>query len=135
MLCDIDSRVGVYLMSNFSGGNNVLDLNVALQLLRGDYVSPDERKFITPDSKILDRYVGEFQVQNIILAVIRKGDNLFLKSPFEPEPARLYAESETVFFTKDQYTTTDVTFIINKNTVTSMIIYWQGQKVPLQKVK
>ena len=136
MLCDIDSRVGVYFMSNFSGGNNILDLTVALQLLQGDYVPPEERKTITLNSNILDMYVGEYQVQNIVLAVIRKGDNLFLKLPFAPEPAQLYAESETVFFTKDEYTTNDVKFMINENNdVTSMIIVWRGQKVPLQKVK
>lgn len=135
MLCDIDSRVGIYFMSNFSEGNNILDLNVALQLLRGDYVAPDERKTITLDSNILDRYVGEYKVQNIIFAISRKGDNLFLKTPFGTEHYQLYAESETVFFTKDEYTTNDVTFMINENTVTSMIFVWQGQKVPLQKVK
>jgi len=135
MLCDIDSRVGIYFMSNFSGGNNILDLTVALQLLRGDYVPPEERKMITLDSNILDKYVGEYKVQNIILAIIRKGDNLFLKTPFGTEPYQLYAESETDFFTKDEYTTNDVTFMINENTVASMIIVWQGQKVPLQKIK
>jgi len=113
-------------MSNFSGGNNILDLTVALQLLRGDYVPPEERKMITLDSNILDKYVGEYKVQNIILAIIRKGDNLFLKTPFGTEPYQLYAESETDFFTKDEYTTNDVTFMINENTVASMIIVWQG---------
>jgi len=135
MLCDIDSRVGIYFMSNFSGGNNILDLNVALQLLRGDYVLPEERKMITLDSNILDKYVGEYEVQNIILAVIRKGDNLFLKTPFRTEPDQLYAESEIIFFTKDEYTMNDVTFMINDNIVAGMIIVWQGQKIPLQKVK
>jgi len=135
ILCDVDSRVGIYFMSNFSGGNNILDLTVALQLLRGDYVPPDERKTITLDSNILEKYVGEYKVQNFIFTVIRKGDNLFLRTSLGPELYQLYAESETVFFTKDNNTTNDLTFILNGNTVASMIFVWQGQKVPLQKVK
>jgi len=135
MLCDVDSRIGVYFMSNFSGGNNILDLTVALQLLGGDYLPPDKRKIITLNSNILDRYVGEYKVQSFIFAVVRKGDNLFLRTSLGPELYQLYAESETVMFTKDENTTNNVTFIINGNTVVSMIFDWQGQKIPLQKVK
>jgi len=63
-------------------------------------VSPEVRKMITLDSNILDKYVGKYKVQNIIFAIIRKGDNLFLKTPFGTELYQLYAESETVFLLK-----------------------------------
>ena len=136
MLCDLDSRVGAYMMSNFSDGSLILDLTVAITLLRGDYIPPGERKTIALAPRILDRYVGDYQIQDIVMKVLRKGNHLFIKSPFGSEPARLYAASETTFFVMDEAYTSDITFIMNnEKVVEQMVIVWQGQKIPLKKVK
>jgi hypothetical protein len=51
------------------------------------------------DSKIIEKYVGnyEFQRLNLPLTIFREGDNLFFKSPDE-EKGALFPETETQFF-------------------------------------
>jgi CubicO group peptidase (beta-lactamase class C family) len=57
------------------------------------------RKTIKLDSKIVEKYVGnyEFQKLNIPLTIFREGDILFFKSPDE-EKGELFPETETQFF-------------------------------------
>jgi CubicO group peptidase (beta-lactamase class C family) len=98
MVGDLDAKVGVYFMSN-SGAPGWL-AQAALALLRGeDYTPPPERKAITLDPKILDRYVGTYDLgTDATIAVSREGAGLMVRFNGGKEGTPLLPETETRFF-------------------------------------
>ena len=95
-----DDRAAVIVLLN---SDSVLaqvpavDLNA---ILFGEkYELPREQKEVALDAKILDAYVGKYEVApNVVLTVARDGDQLTLISPGQTRGAALLAESETAFF-------------------------------------
>lgn len=63
------------------------------------------RKEMTLSEKVLERYVGEYQLPDIntTFTVARKGQRLFLQQPGEAKVG-LFAEGETEFFLKATWT-------------------------------
>lgn len=65
------------------------------------YENPKKRKFITVAPKILDTYVGDYQiVPGMVLSVTREGERLFGQATGQGK-AELRAESETAFFVRE----------------------------------
>jgi CubicO group peptidase (beta-lactamase class C family) len=98
---DVDAHVGVYYMSNSGAPPTIAD--AALKLLRGeDYTPPPERKAITVESSVLDRYVGVYDVGEVTLTITRQGAGLMVQQGDSPVRTELLAESPTRFFMKGQ---------------------------------
>jgi CubicO group peptidase (beta-lactamase class C family) len=96
MMGDLDARVGVYFMSN-SGAPGII-AEAAIKLLRGEeYVPPAPKKPIAVDPKILDTYVGVYDLNGTAINVVRSGAGLVVRVEGQPEMA-LLAETTTRFF-------------------------------------
>jgi CubicO group peptidase (beta-lactamase class C family) len=101
MMGDLDARVGVYYMSNSGAPAQIGE--AALALLRGeDYTPPAAPKAITVDPKILDKYVGKYDLGEGVVTVIRQGDGIAVRPEGETSTTELFAESPTRFFMKGQ---------------------------------
>jgi CubicO group peptidase (beta-lactamase class C family) len=96
MLGDLDAKVGVYFMSNSGAPTSIGD--AAIQLLRGEaYVPPPEKKAIAVDPKILDTYVGTYDLDGNTITVSRSGTGLVIQPSGQPQ-MQLLAETPTRFF-------------------------------------
>ncbi len=66
----------------------------------GELPKPKEHKEITLDAKLLDGYVGQYQLApNFILTITREGDKLFAQATGQPK-AQIFAEGDREFFYK-----------------------------------
>jgi len=86
------------------------------------------------DGKILDRYVGRYQLpENIVLTVRREGDHLSVQENDEPKQD-LLPESQTDFFS----TTSDdgMTFQTDsQGRATAMILHADGKDIPVKRLE
>jgi hypothetical protein len=100
MVGDVDAHVGVYYMSNSGAPAELAD--AAIALLRGeDYVPIAERKSVAVDSKVLDGYVGVYEVEGAnTITITRDGSTLFAQTTGPQPKAELLAESPTRFLVK-----------------------------------
>ena len=96
--------------------------------------APKERKAIKLDPKILDAYVGEYQVvPGFGLTVSREGDQLFAQATGQNK-FELFAETETDFFLK--VVNAQITFIKDdKGQVTGLVLHQNGANQAAKKVK
>jgi CubicO group peptidase (beta-lactamase class C family) len=96
MVGDVDAKVGVYYMSNSGAPAEIAD--AAIALLRGeDYTPLADRKRVAVDQKVLDTYVGVYDVTpEIALTITRDGENLFMQPGPQPR-AQLLAVSSVKF--------------------------------------
>jgi len=100
-----------------------------------DYIRerPKERVFAKLDPKLLDNYVGEYQVgPGMAFAITREGDKLFVSAPgFGKNEA--FPESETVFFM--QIADARLTFSKNdKGEISELLIEAASQKFRAKKI-
>lgn len=132
---DKKKGVGVVVLSNST--NDVDD--IGLHLLESKYPlakyePPRERKAVQVDPKILEAYVGQYQLApSLIINVTREGDKLYAQAADQPK-IELLAESETEFF----ITAADAqaTFVKDeKGQVTGLILHQNGQNIPAKKIK
>lgn len=77
MMGDLDARVGVYYMTNSGQIQELAD--AAIALLRGeDYVPIAARKSIAVDPKLLDSYVGAYELgAGASITITREGGTLY----------------------------------------------------------
>ncbi|HEY0320335.1 MAG TPA: serine hydrolase [Pyrinomonadaceae bacterium] len=132
---DKKKGLGVVVLSN-----SVTDTDdIGLHLLDSKYPLAKyeprrERKAIKVDPKILEAYVGQYQLApTIIINVTREGDKLYAQAADQPG-IELLAESETEFFTT--VVDAQLTFVKNeKGQVTGLILHRDGQNIPAKKIK
>ncbi len=124
---DPQKRVGVVVLSN---ATNSID-DIALHILDSRYElaklqPPREHKEIKLDPKILDAYVGEYELQpNFVITITREGDSLLAQATGQPR-FRLFAETETDFFLK--MVDAQLTFVKDASgRVTSLVLHQGGQ--------
>jgi hypothetical protein len=97
----VDDRLLVVVLSNVNTpvtGRMASDLGA---IAFGDkYEIPRERKAVSLDSKILDRYVGRYVFSpQFAIAVTREGDKLMTQATNQPK-VEIFADTETKFFLK-----------------------------------
>lgn len=93
-----------------------------------------ERKEIKVDSKILDDYVGTYELRPSPLVITKVGDKLMAAGPTLPEPVELFAASETEFFLKAAEA--DMTFVRDaQGKVTHLMLRIFGQNIHAEKLK
>jgi len=137
---DSKAGVGVVVLANTSTAAGVDDIGIHLlnpkaPLLDAKAFGPrKERKEIAVDSKILDRYVGRYQLTpDLALTVTREGDQLYAQATGQGK-FELFAESETEFFLK--VTDAQVTFETEATGPAKRLVLHQlGRDVPAQRVE
>jgi serine-type D-Ala-D-Ala carboxypeptidase/endopeptidase len=127
---DQKKRKGVVVLSNSS--NDVDD--IGRHLLENQYPLAKERKAIRLEAKILDAYVGEYQLApNFVLTISREGDQFFGQATGQ-EKLELFAETETDFFLKA--VDAQITFVKDdKGQVTSLVLHQNNLDHPAKKIK
>jgi CubicO group peptidase (beta-lactamase class C family) len=131
---DVDAHVGVYYMSNSGAPASIGE--AALKLLRGEeYTPPVERKPIAVDAKVLDAYVGVYQLSpDFEFTVTRQGANLYVQQGEAPAKTELFAESPTRFFMKGQ----EMTIVFTPNAegaIEKLVIETSEGKLDAKKKK
>jgi len=132
--------VAVIVLSNNGRGSSLKISNVLSAIVFGaPYEIPKERKAVTVASSVLDKYVGQYQVQlpPTNYTITNENGKLMVLEAGYPK-AEMFAESETDFFLK----TADIQFKFVKDssgTVTGFIVH-QGDStlyevVTGQKIK
>src|SRR5262249_50190700 len=97
-------------------------------------VAATARKEIPIDPKILDAYVGQYELApNFVITVTKKNDKLMAQATGQPK-FQLFPESETKFFLK--VIDAQVSFIKNdKGAIENLILYQAGNELPGKKIK
>jgi CubicO group peptidase (beta-lactamase class C family) len=99
---DVNAKVGVYYMTNSDFLPDAVPLSeitdAALKLLRGeDYVPRPPRKVIALDDKVLDSYVGTYDMGPASFVVSRVGRSLAIQQSGQSAKNELLAETTTRF--------------------------------------
>jgi CubicO group peptidase (beta-lactamase class C family) len=148
-VCFDDQKSGIVIMTNSSNGEGIF--KEILEILQRNTFTPIEwegytpydklpprtplpqRKEISVDAKILDRYVGRYgEPPNLILKIKREGSHLFIQENDET-PQQLGAESETKFFSKSS--SDSLTFELDdQGRVLKMVLHVSGRDVPLKRL-
>lgn len=132
---DKKKGLGVVVLSNSA---NAID-DIGLHLLESKYPlakfePPKERKAIQLEPKILEAYVGQYELApSFVLTITREGDKLYAQATGQPK-IELFAETQTQFF----ITVVDaqITFVKDeKGQVTELILHQNGQNVPGRKIR
>jgi D-alanyl-D-alanine-carboxypeptidase/D-alanyl-D-alanine-endopeptidase len=110
MIGDVNARVGVYYMTNSDYLPDAVPpselVDAALKLLRGeDYVPQPPRKDIAVDDKVLDSYVGTYELGPASLVVGRVGRALAIQQNGQPAKNELLAETPVRFGQRGSKTT------------------------------
>jgi len=103
----------------------------------GDALPPKEEKeltVVTLDPKVLDGYVGTYQLApNFAIAISREGDHLFEQATNQPK-VELFPASEKEFFLK--VVDAQITFVTDSSgRTTSLILHQGGQNVPARRIE
>jgi D-alanyl-D-alanine-carboxypeptidase/D-alanyl-D-alanine-endopeptidase len=132
---DQKQRKGVVVLSN---STNDID-DIGRHLLVPQYPltkseAPKERKAIKLDARILDAYVGEYQVvPGFGLTVSREGDQLFAQATGQGK-FELFAETERDFFLR--VVDAQITFVKDdKGQVTHLVLHQNKIDQRAQKIK
>jgi hypothetical protein len=98
------------------------------------YEIPRERVAVKIDPKILDAYVGQYELNpNFIITMTREGDSLMTQATGQPK-FELFPESETKFFLK--VVEAQVSFVKDdKGVVTHLILHQGGRDQKANKIK
>ncbi len=97
------------------------------------YDIPGAKAAIKLDPKILDSYVGEYELEpNFIIAITREGDHLMIAAGRQPK-AELLAEAENKFFVKA--VDAQISFAKDDKGAVTHLILSQGGEQKAKKIK
>lgn len=129
-----DNSVIIVLTNNGAGMANMLGSDLAAILYGEKYETPRERKEVTPDPKLLDRFVGRYEFGPGLAFVIgRQGDGITFLPPGQPDPVALFAEGPAKFFLK--VVDAQITFVKDETgKVTGLEFHQRGRTTKARKV-
>jgi CubicO group peptidase (beta-lactamase class C family) len=119
-------RVTVIVLSNNGGGSSGKISGVLSAIVFGaPYEMPYERKAVSVDAAVLERYVGEYRLQlpKLTMVMTREGGRLFMRRDAEPK-VELFAESDSRFFLKVE--DVQLTFETDASGVVTGVVVHQG---------
>ncbi len=122
-----DDKVLVVVLSNIeSAPSGRIARDLAAIVFGEPYELPRERVAVKLDPKILDAYVGQYELApNLLLTIIREGDRLLVRVGGQP-PIELFPESETRFFLR--VVDAEITFVKNeRGEITHLVLHQGGQ--------
>ena len=130
-----DDKVTVVVLSNVQAApsGKIAD-DLAAIVFGAKYEISQERKEIALDAKILESYVGQYQVApNVVITFTVENGKLTGQLNGQPKFS-LFPESETKFFSKD--VNAQITFARDANgKITGLTLRQGGSDVPAQKIK
>jgi len=103
-----ESRAGVVVLTNSDSANGSGLAAEVLRIVLG--LPPHDHKEVAVDSRLLERYVGTYQLDDFTIAIVRERDRLFaqirdMKIPLSPESDRDFVlegpDNVHVIFTSD----------------------------------
>lgn len=100
----------------------------------GDAEVAKERKEISVDPAVLDRFVGRYQLApTFVIAITREGGHLFLQATGQPK-FPMFAEGERDFFLKA--VDAQVTFVGGESAkATSLVLHQNGRDMPAARIE
>ncbi len=130
-----DDHVTVIALSNVQGSPvGQIANNLAAIVFGAPYELPKERKAISLDAKILERYVGEYRIGTNIIVSITLEDGKLMGQLAGQSKFVILPESETEFFSKD--VNAQFVFAIGADgKVTGFTLKQGGSSNPAQKIK
>jgi hypothetical protein len=131
MIGDVNAKVGVYYMTNSDYLPDAVPpselIDAALKLLRGeDYVPKPPRKGIAVDDKVLDSYVGTYELGPASLVVSRVGRALAIQQNGQSAKNELLAETPVRFVQRG--TKTAFTFEGESGRIDRLVVEAGGQR-------
>jgi len=125
---DPKNKLGVVVL-----GNSVEDLNdIGMHLLDEKQELDKARVAVKIDPKILDAYVGQYQLaKEFILTVRKDGERLFVQATGQGS-TEAFSESETKFFSKD--VNAQITFVKGGDGKVTHLILHQGGDHEAKKI-
>lgn len=134
LIGDLDARVGVYYMTNSDYLPDATPpaqseiVYAALKLLRGEsYVPRPQRKGVAVDEKVLNSYVGTYELGRGTFVVSRVGRALALQQSGNPAIHELLAESPGRFFQRGS-SNTMITFESDSGRVERLVLTTGAQR-------
>jgi CubicO group peptidase (beta-lactamase class C family) len=124
-----EDKLTVVVLSNFNGSAPPDIASKLAVLARGEkVVLLSERKEVTVNPKLLDGYVGNYELApKFILTVTREGDKLITQATGQPK-VPIFAESEREFFAK--VVDAQITFVTDaQGRATELILHQGGRDV------
>jgi CubicO group peptidase (beta-lactamase class C family) len=119
--------------ANFGPDPDRISRELAAIVFGEKYEIPRERVAIKVDPKILDAYVGQYEIDSISkFTITREGDSLMGQATGGPK-LKLFPESETKFFVKE--VDAQITFVRDDKGVTTHAILHQGGDQTAKKIK
>jgi CubicO group peptidase (beta-lactamase class C family) len=132
---DPKKRAGVVVLSNSGVGQDDIGLHILeSQFTLQKFAPAKSRTEIKVDPKVLETYVGEYQIApNVKITVTREDDKLFGQPTDQPR-LQLFAETESEFFLK--VVDAQVTFVKDdKGQVTQLLLHQGGQRLSAKKIR
>ena len=130
-----DDRVTVVVLSNIQAAPaGQIANNLAAIIFGAAYETPKERKIISLDQKVMEKYVGEYQIgTNIMVAITLESGKLMGQLGGQGKFS-LLPESETEFYSKD--VNAQIVFIEDAaGLVTGFTLKQGGGNTPAKKFK
>jgi len=130
-----DDRVTVVVLSNIQAAPvGQIAGSLAAIVFGGAYETPKERKAIALDQRILQTYVGEYQVGTNLVIAITLEDGKLMGQLGGQGKFSLLTESDTEFFSKD--VNAQIVFAKDANgQVTGFTLKQGGGNTPAKKIK
>ncbi len=132
---DPQKGVGVVVLTNSAHGADDIGfhlINQALPLAAAPTPTPD-RIAIEIDREILTRYVGEYELApEFTITVTLEDDGLHAQATGQAK-FPVFAESETEFFLR--VVDAQISFVVEDNEVTSLILHQGGANQPARKIR
>lgn len=148
-VCFDHQKTGIVIMTNSSNGEGIFK-ELLETLMRNTFTPIEwegytpynllpprkplkERKEVTVDPKLLDRYVGRYgEPPNLILKITREDGHLFIQENDEPKQ-ELGAESDTRFFSRAS--DDELRFETDGHgRVIRMILHVDGKDIPIKRI-
>jgi D-alanyl-D-alanine-carboxypeptidase/D-alanyl-D-alanine-endopeptidase len=136
---DLNKRIGVVVLPNAAAPSGVVDIGMHLlnpEMPLANPEAPKQRVEVRIEARLLDRYIGRYQVTpNPLLEITRDGDRLFAQALVQLPHSRpgeltggpkfeLFAESEKKFFAR--VADNQITFEIGPDGRTAGLILHKG---------
>jgi CubicO group peptidase (beta-lactamase class C family) len=130
-----EDKLGVVVLSNINGPSTGDIASKLAAVAHGEkVVLPSERKEVTVDPKVLDGYVGNYELApKFILTVTREGARLVTQATGQPK-VPIFAEGERDFFAK--VVDAQITFVTDTHgRASELILHQGGQDVHAKRVE
>jgi CubicO group peptidase (beta-lactamase class C family) len=132
---DLKKRIGVVVLSNSANGVDDIGqhlLDPSLPIV--PFEAPKQRTAVTIDPKVLDGYVGRYQLTpQFSVTVTHEQGSLYLQATGQPK-FQIFAESLTEFFLK--VVDAQITFVSGPDgRATKLVLHQGGANQHLKKVE